>query len=135
LYAFQFDLGFNPAILSVISVTEGPFLPGGGASLFIPGSVDNVGGTLSFTADTLQGLTPGVTGSGTLAIITFRALAAGTSAITLLNTSLLDSNLNLLDSTASNGSISAVPEPSTLLLLGSALTFVFSRRARLSRHS
>ena len=35
LYAFQFDLAFNPTILSAASVTEGPFLPSGGSTVFI----------------------------------------------------------------------------------------------------
>ena len=27
LYAFQFDIGFNPAVISATSITEGSFLP------------------------------------------------------------------------------------------------------------
>jgi hypothetical protein len=47
LYAFQFDLGFDPLILSATGVTEGPFLPSGGTTAFIPGTIDNSGGTVS----------------------------------------------------------------------------------------
>ena len=48
LYAFQFDLGFDPGLLSALSVTEGTFLPSGGSTFFLPGTIDNVGGTVTF---------------------------------------------------------------------------------------
>src|SRR5580693_1534910 len=35
LYAFQFDLSFAPGLLSAVSIVEGTFLPGGGATFFI----------------------------------------------------------------------------------------------------
>src|SRR5580693_6858462 len=35
LYAFQFDLTFDPTLLSAVSVTEGAFLPSGGTTFFI----------------------------------------------------------------------------------------------------
>src|ERR1019366_6371228 len=41
LYAFQFDLSFNPAVLSATSITEGLFLPTGGSTFFISGDIDN----------------------------------------------------------------------------------------------
>ena len=92
LFAFQFDVGFDPPIVSAIGVTEGSFLPTGGSTLFIPGTIDNVTGVISNTADALTGLVPGVSGSGTLAKVQFQALAPGTSAITLSNVILLDSS-------------------------------------------
>src|SRR3954467_15367630 len=71
LYAFQSDIGFNPAVLSAVGVTPGSFL--GGAN-FLPGIIDNTTGTISFIGDSLTGVVPGNTGSGTLATITFLAL-------------------------------------------------------------
>ena len=121
LYAFQFDISFNPAILSGTSVTEGAFLPAGGATFFIPGSIDNIGGSISFTADILLTAVSGVSGSGTLADLQFQALTAGTSPVNLSNIILLDSNLSDIPFNTSNGSVSSVPEPSTILLLGSGL--------------
>jgi hypothetical protein len=124
LYAFQFDLSFDPTLLSAVSVVEGGFLPSGGATFFIPGSIDSVGGTVAATADTLIGAIPGVTGDGTLAEFEFTALAPGTSALSFANEILLDSSLN--DITANTtfqngsvtiGSVSSVPEPNTLVLL------------------
>ena len=90
LYAFQFDLGFDPTILAVTSETKGSFLPSGGATVFIPGTIDNVGGAVSNTADTLLTAIAGVSGSGTLAVIDFQVLGPGTSAINLFNAQLLE---------------------------------------------
>jgi hypothetical protein len=92
LFSFQFDIGFSPSILSATAITEGAFLPSGGFTFFIPGTIDNVLGTISFTADTLLSAPPGVNGSGVLATLSFQALAAGTSAVDLSSIILLDSN-------------------------------------------
>jgi hypothetical protein len=125
LFAFGFDIGFTPGTLSAISVTEGSFLPGGGSTFFLPGTIDNTLGTIGFNADTLIGAIPGVNGSGTLAILDFTALNGGTSPINISNISLLDSTLSPISSTTVNGSASvsgqAVPEPSSLLLLGTGM--------------
>lgn len=126
LYAFQFDLGFDPTILAAESVTEGSFLSsGGGSTIFIPGTIDNVGGTIASTADALTGPIPGVSGRGTLASIEFEALATGTTAISLANVDLFDSNLDPITFSVENGSVlvttSPIPEPSNLSLIGAAL--------------
>ena len=124
LYAFQFDLAFNPAVLSAVSITEGAFLPGGGATFFIPGAIDNAGGTITFTADSLLGPPPGASGSGIFATIDFQALALGTSPVTLANVILLDSSLAEITPSTVDGSVTvttAMPEPSTSLLLATSL--------------
>jgi hypothetical protein len=83
-----------------IEITEGSFLPGGGTTFFIPGIIDNVGGGVCAAADSLIGAISGVTGDGTLAEFQLTTLAAGTSALSLANSILLDSSLN--DITADN---------------------------------
>jgi general secretion pathway protein D len=122
LYAFQFDISFDPAILSANGVNESDFLPGGGATFFIPGEINNTAGTINFTADSLLGPVPGVSGNGTLAVISFQALALGTSLIDFSNVILSDSNLvDIAFFTTTPGSVTvsgiAVPEPATLLLI------------------
>jgi Cohesin domain len=137
LYAFQFDLGFDPTILSAISVTEGSFLPEGGATFFFPGTIDNGAGTIVFNADSLVGAIPGVSGGGTLAVIHFDALVVGTTSISLGNVTLLDSNLNPLDFSATNGEVTVqtvqtatAPEPSNLPLMAIALLWLVSLSQR-----
>jgi hypothetical protein len=139
LAAFQFDVGFDPGVLSAISPAEGTFLPGGGLTFFIPGVVDDVGGTIGGTADTLIGFGSGVSGNGVLATLSFTAVGSGTSAITLFNVLLLDSNLYGIEPTIQNGSVdvsgisAAVPEPSTVLLFGTVLlgsSFLARKRRR-----
>ncbi len=130
LFAFQFDLGFDPTILAAMSLSEGPFLPSGGGTIFIPGTIDNAAGAITSTGDSLLGLPPGVTGSGTLASVTFDALAFGTSPVTLSNVILLDSGLSPIAFDTEAGAVNVVPEPATLLLFGSGLAGVAVMRKR-----
>ena len=130
LYAFQFDLGFDPSVLSVTNVTEGPFLPSGGPTFFRPGIIDNVGGTVAYNADTLEGAISGVNGSGVLLTFDFTPVAAGISQISIFNVILLDSNGAGIVTGTQNGlvTVSSVPEPSSLLLLAGGLSGLFVRR-------
>jgi hypothetical protein len=105
LYGYQFDLTFNPSVLQAVSSSEGSFLTSGGNTFFINGSNDNVGGTVSATADTLLSAINGVTGSGELAVFTFDAIGTGTSALTIQNETLLDSNLNVIADTTTGGAV------------------------------
>lgn len=130
LFAFQFDLGFNPAILAAQSVTEGALLPSGGSTFFIPGTIDNTAGTITLTLDSLFGPGPGVSGNGVLASVNFQALAIGASSVTLSNVVLLDSTLSEISFTTQGASVDAVPEPSGLLLIGSALLGLIAFRRK-----
>ena len=122
LYAFQFDLAFNPAFISTVSIAEGAFLLSVGTTAFIDGVIDNVGGTISSTAGTLVGEISGASGSGILASITFQADALGTSNIALSNVIFQDSNLvDITPTITQGGAITVipanVPEPTTLILI------------------
>jgi hypothetical protein len=137
LYGFQFDLSFAPGTLSAVSIVEGSFLASVGATLYIPGTIDNVGGTITSTADTLLGPGSGVNGTGTLAVLTLTGLAPGNSSIDLSNLTLLNSNLSPISASLQNGSVrvasgmAPAPEPNSLLLSISGiglLAFGFLRR-------
>lgn len=126
LFAYQLDVAFDPTKIAATSITEGAFLPSGGTTFFIPGTIDNVNGTIDLNADTLIGAIPGVTGSGTLLTFQFTALRAGISPVSLANILLLNSASSPITAASSNGSVTVqgltpVPLPSSLVLMSTAL--------------
>jgi general secretion pathway protein D len=126
LYGYQFDLGFNPAVLEATAVSEGTFLSTGGPTIFVPGAIDNVGGTIAANADILDGAVSGVSGSGNLLSVTFLAIGAGSSDVQVFNLFALNSfGLGLTETTSgSTVTVTApatAPEPGSWLLLGSGI--------------
>jgi len=123
LYDFQFDLSFDPTILQVTNIAEGAFLPGSGATFFLPGFIDNSAGTITFNADTLEAAIPGANSAGTLIEFSFDASSVGTSFLNLDNIILQDSQGNLISSSTTNGSVTVTsvtvptPEPGTFVFL------------------
>ena len=77
LAGWQLDLAFNPAVLKVLSVSEGDFLSkDGGTAFFAEGEVDNAAGAVTGLGGATIGK-GGASGDGTLVSITFEAKAAG----------------------------------------------------------
>ena len=74
VYAFQFDIAFDPAILEALSASQGTLLAGSGG--FVPGTIDNGAGTVGFTIDSLIGPIPGINADGTLGQLLLSTLAA-----------------------------------------------------------
>jgi hypothetical protein len=166
LDAFQFDLAFNcvvatanptgcqpgASILNAISVSEGSFLPNGGSNItfFEPGTINNAAGEISLIGDVGAS---GVTGSGDLVNVTFRALTTGTTDIAILANSDLqffDSNFNpiVVDNSVTTSPnlqtfptneflstpITITPEPSSgLLLLSGGIAGLAALVARTGR--
>jgi hypothetical protein len=131
LTSWQFDLAFDPGIVTANSVTEGPFMSSFGTTLFGPGVIDNGVGLISLVTNAYVDLAPNPSGSGVLGNIDFTALALGVSPLTFSNVF-----LNLLDSgfDIGNGQITVtgtpqpIPEPATLMLLGGGLALLSGRR-------
>ena len=122
LYAYQFDLGFDPSVIMSAGVSEGPFLATGGSTFFLDGAIDNIGGSVSSTADSLLTAISGVSGDGIIARAKFKGLSAGSSSINLFNVVLLDSSLSGIEVNVQGSTVvSGVPEPSAVLLLASGL--------------
>ena len=83
LAGWQFDIAFDPAILEAVDVSEGDFLKtDGGTTFFQSGSIDNATGKIGgLSAARLS--TQGVTGTGTLLQVRFKAKSAGETQVAL----------------------------------------------------
>ena len=128
LYAYQFTLNFNPALLTALGTTEGAFLPSGGSTFFLPGDIDNDAGSVSFVLGTLFGAGGGVTGSGDLATFSFAVDQPGLASFSFADVFFLDSTSAEIAVTATN-LVTQVPEPGSLWLAGIALFAVLGGRA------
>jgi hypothetical protein len=141
LYAFQFDVMFDPLRVQAQEVLEGDFLSAdGAATFFLPGAIDNTAGTVSFTANTLLGPGPGVTGDGLLVRLLFQAIGAGPSELQFGDVVLLDSALTQFDVVATGGAIdvsaqASVPEPASALLIAGGLAVLTAGARRRRRPS
>ena len=79
---WQFDIAFDPAILEAIDASEGNFLKTGSTTLFQSGTVDNTAGKITgLSAARLS--TQGVTGTGTLLQVRFKAKSTGETELAL----------------------------------------------------
>ena len=109
----QFDLSFNPSLVSANSVTEGILLKQGGSSTyFSSGVIDNTAGTITGVAGAIT--TPGQTVSspGVFATIQMTAKSVdGTSPLDLSNVIVGDINGNPVSITINEGSVTIGVSP------------------------
>jgi hypothetical protein len=128
-------VAFDPNILGSPSVTFGDPVLGdqldlfrlgnvSGSQLMGPGSLHLFEISLDAAAD-LDSLQPA---SFTLATLHFQAIGTGTSTLSLQINSLGDANGNPLAGVSSTATVTTVPEPAGLWLLGAALCGVCGRR-------
>jgi len=104
LYQWRLALYYKNDILNATDVTEGPFLQSNGTTSFqaeIQNDFNSTHGCMNANA-TLLGAT-GVTGNGTLAIITFQVTGLGNTTIGLSQTELYDSAHEPLSHSTANG--------------------------------
>jgi len=83
LYLWVLSLSWDPAVLELLDLAEGPFLKDQvGSTIFIPGNIDNERGVLEEPCcGSLGGET--ATGSGVILILTFKSKAVGTTTLHL----------------------------------------------------
>ena len=83
LAGWQFDIVFDPAALEAIDVSEGDYLKtNSGTTFFQSGSIDNVAGKITgLSAARLS--TQGVSGTGVLLQVTFKAKSGGETRLAL----------------------------------------------------
>jgi general secretion pathway protein D len=90
LFSIPLLLQYNPAVISVEEVEHGSFLSGGTQEIAIVQRVDKEHGQAIISA-TRQPNTPGVNGSGTLMGIVIKALAPGSSNLSIVQVNAKDS--------------------------------------------
>jgi general secretion pathway protein D len=90
LFSIPMMLQYNPSVISVEEVRHGEFLSGGTQEIAIVQRVDKEHGQAIISA-TRQPNTPGVSGSGTLLGIVVKALAPGTSNLSIVQINAKDS--------------------------------------------
>ncbi len=90
LYGWEVKINWDHSLLNLVGSVEGPFLSSHGATFFTS-AVNLTTGNLVLDG-TLLGLVPGVSGSGTLAFVTFQATTVGQCVLNLYNATLIDSH-------------------------------------------
>lgn len=122
LYAYQFDVVYDPTLFKARNVVEGAFLSSAGTTFFDGGTVDDVAGTITFILGTLIGPGAGASGAGVLAQLSFDAIGARQSAgaFRIDNLIALDSSLAGIDTNV-RGLVVSIPEPASAWLVVAAL--------------
>ena len=110
LYSWQIALSWNPSLLNVTNVMEGPMLKSSGNITFFSPVVNNAAGNLSALCTRLYSFgsnVTGVRGNGTLMTVQFEVIGSGACALNLYDTQLLDSNNAAISHTVQSGHYSA----------------------------
>jgi len=105
LYAWELKISFDPTLVECIDVVEGSFLQSAGLTVFVMGGIDNTAGYAWFGC-TLLSPAPSVTGSGTLATVTFHCLGPGDTDLHLYETLLYDETMTSIPHNTADGLVS-----------------------------
>jgi len=111
LSGWQFDLTFDPDLLEAVKVNEGDFLKkGGGTTFFQRGTVNNATGKISGISAALISES-GVTGTGTLLSVIFKAKADGNSQMALHNFQLGSSTGEAIPADVNDLTVTVISKP------------------------
>lgn len=108
LFSIPMLLQYNPAVISVEEVRHGGFLSGGTQEIAIVQRVDKERGQAIISA-TRQPNTPGVSGTGTLMGIVIRAVAPGTSSLSIVQVNARNSQQATIPLVTGEATIQVVP--------------------------
>jgi general secretion pathway protein D len=108
LFSIPFLLQYNPAVISVEEVQHGGFLQGGNQEIAIVQRVDKEHGQAIISA-TRQPNTVGVNGTGTIMGIVVKAIAPGTSNLTIVQVNAKDSQQKPIPLVTSEATLQVQP--------------------------
>jgi general secretion pathway protein D len=108
LYSIPMLLQYNPAVISVEEIQHGGFLSGGTQEIAIVQRVDKEHGQAIISA-TRQPNTPGVSGNGTLIGVVIKALAPGSSNLSIVQVNAKDSQQRLIPMVTSEATLQVQP--------------------------
>ena len=111
LHSFSVDVTFDPSVLQVLRVKEGPFLSGDGADATWWGKpeVDNKKGIITHIACRRARRSGTAADTGILATVMFKAIHAGESKVRVQNLRLLGPNGEAIASHGRAGSVNIYP--------------------------
>jgi general secretion pathway protein D len=108
LFSIPFLLQYNPAVISVEEVRQGGFLQTGDQEIAIVQKVDKEHGQAIISA-TRQPNTAGTSGTGTIIGIVIKALAAGTSTLSIVQVNAKDSQQRSIPFVTSEATVQVEP--------------------------
>jgi general secretion pathway protein D len=108
LFSIPLLLQYNPAVISVEEVQHGGFLSGGTQEIALVQRNDKEHGQAIISA-TRQPNTPGVSGTGTLIGIVVKALAPGSSNLSIVQVNAKDSQQRLIPLVTSEATLQVQP--------------------------
>jgi general secretion pathway protein D len=108
LFSIPFLLRYNPAVISVEEVRHGGFLQAGDQAIAIVLQVDKEHGQAIISA-TRQPNTPGASGTGTVTGIVIKALAPGTSTLSIAQVNARDSQQRPIQLVTSEANVQVKP--------------------------
>jgi len=108
LFSIPFLVQYNPAVISVEEVQHGGFLQGGNQEIAIVTNINKEHGQAIISA-TRQPNTPGVSGTGTIMGIVVKALAPGTSNLSIVQVNAKDSQQKAIALVTSEATLQVQP--------------------------